>query len=189
MAKRKKAPGRLIGRWKQEALAAHNGASDEELARVINDRAREEGYDYTITPEKVRAKSSPGPQTARQRTARTAPERQFFVDRRLPASTLRRMSEPRASCGGLPSALGVGLFLSGRGSLPRFHTSPARRRGRFRRSRKREGTPHDVGHLAVMRAARISTPGGRGLRRSWPRQTGSSLTPGGETGGIPRIAR
>ena len=57
MAKLKKAPGRLIGRWKQEALAANQGASDEELARVINDRARQEGYDYKITPEKVRARS------------------------------------------------------------------------------------------------------------------------------------
>jgi hypothetical protein len=57
MAKLKKAPGRLIGRWKLEAIAAHNGASDEDLAQVINDRARKEGYDYTITPEKVRARA------------------------------------------------------------------------------------------------------------------------------------
>jgi hypothetical protein len=55
MAKLKKAPGRLIGRWKEEAVAAHPGASDEDLAKLINETAREQGYDYTITPDKVRA--------------------------------------------------------------------------------------------------------------------------------------
>jgi hypothetical protein len=57
MAKLKKAPGRLIGRWKQEAIAANAGASDADLAKIINDMARKQGFDYTITPEKVRAKS------------------------------------------------------------------------------------------------------------------------------------
>jgi hypothetical protein len=57
MAKLKTAPGRLIGRWKQEAIAANAGASDEDLAKIINDMARKQGFDYTITPEKVRAKS------------------------------------------------------------------------------------------------------------------------------------
>jgi hypothetical protein len=57
MAKRKKAPGRIIGRWKAEAIAANRGASDADLARIINETARKQGYDYTITPEKVRAKS------------------------------------------------------------------------------------------------------------------------------------
>jgi hypothetical protein len=52
-----KAPGRIIGRWKQEAIAANAGASDEDLAKIINDMARKQGFDYTITPEKVRAKS------------------------------------------------------------------------------------------------------------------------------------
>jgi hypothetical protein len=54
MAKLKKAPGRLIGRWKQEALAANPGASDEDLAKAINETARKQGYDYTIAPDKVR---------------------------------------------------------------------------------------------------------------------------------------
>lgn len=54
MAKWKKAPGRLIGRWKQEAIAANAGASDQDLANIINDMARKQGYDYTIAPEKVR---------------------------------------------------------------------------------------------------------------------------------------
>jgi hypothetical protein len=57
MAKLKTAPGRLIGRWKQEAIAANAGASDEDLARIINDMARKQGYAYTITPEKVRTKT------------------------------------------------------------------------------------------------------------------------------------
>jgi hypothetical protein len=57
MAKLKKAPGRIIGRWKQEAISANAGASDEDLAKIINDMARKQGFDYTITPEKVRAKS------------------------------------------------------------------------------------------------------------------------------------
>src|SRR5262249_48761686 len=58
MAKLKKAPGRIIGRWKQEAIAANQGASDEDLARIVNDMARKQGYDYTITPEKVRSKKN-----------------------------------------------------------------------------------------------------------------------------------
>src|SRR5689334_22698617 len=57
MAKLKKAPGRIIGRWKAEAIAANRGASDEDLAKIINEMARKQGFDYTISPEKVRAKS------------------------------------------------------------------------------------------------------------------------------------
>ena len=71
MARLKKAPGRLIGRWKEEAIAANAGASDEDLANIINDMARRQGYAYTITPEKVRSskKKSKGRRAAR----RTAP--------------------------------------------------------------------------------------------------------------------
>jgi hypothetical protein len=64
----KKAPGRLIGRWKDEAITANPGASDEDLARIINDMAQKGGYHYTITPEKVRkpgAKPAPAPAPAR----------------------------------------------------------------------------------------------------------------------------
>jgi hypothetical protein len=57
MAKLKKAPGRIIGRWKEEAIDANAGASDEDLAKIINDMARKQGYAYTITPEKVRTKA------------------------------------------------------------------------------------------------------------------------------------
>jgi hypothetical protein len=57
MAKLKKAPGRVIGRWKEEAIAANAGASDEDLAKIINDMAKKQGYAYTITPEKVRTKT------------------------------------------------------------------------------------------------------------------------------------
>jgi hypothetical protein len=58
MAKLKKAPGRVIGRWKDEAIAANPGASDEDLAKIVNDMARKQGYDYTISPEKVRTKKN-----------------------------------------------------------------------------------------------------------------------------------
>jgi hypothetical protein len=57
MAKLKKAPGRVIGRWKEETIAANAGASDEALAKIINDMAKKQGYAYTITPEKVRTKT------------------------------------------------------------------------------------------------------------------------------------
>src|SRR5262249_52675406 len=69
MAKLKKAPGRPIGRWKQEAIAANAGASDQDLAKVINETARKQGFDYTITPEKVRAKTK---KPRRRKTARKA---------------------------------------------------------------------------------------------------------------------
>jgi hypothetical protein len=58
MAKLKKAPGRLIGRWKEEAIAANPGASDEDLANIVNATAKKGGYDYTITPDKVRARKT-----------------------------------------------------------------------------------------------------------------------------------
>jgi hypothetical protein len=70
MAKLKKAPGRVIGRWKAEAIAANRGASDADLAKVINDTARKQGYDYAITPEKVRAKSK---KKRKKRAAQPAP--------------------------------------------------------------------------------------------------------------------
>jgi hypothetical protein len=69
MAKLKKAPGRIIGRWKAEAIAASGGASDEDLAKIINDMARKQGYDYTIKPEKVRAKAK---KPKRRKAARKA---------------------------------------------------------------------------------------------------------------------
>jgi hypothetical protein len=57
MAKPKTPPGRLIGRWKAEAIAANVGASDHDLAKIINETAKKQGYAYTITPEKVRTKT------------------------------------------------------------------------------------------------------------------------------------
>jgi hypothetical protein len=69
MAKLKKAPGRIIGRWKQEAISANAGASDQDLAKIINDTARKQGYDYTITPEKVRSTTT----KPRRRKAATKP--------------------------------------------------------------------------------------------------------------------
>jgi hypothetical protein len=69
MAQLKKAPGRIIGRWKQEAIAANRGASDADLARIINDMAAKQGYAYTITPEKVRTKSK---KKRKKRAARPA---------------------------------------------------------------------------------------------------------------------
>jgi hypothetical protein len=70
MAKLKKAPGRIIGRWKAEAIAAHRGASDADLARIINEMAHKQGYQYTITPEKVRAKTK---KKRKKRAAKPAP--------------------------------------------------------------------------------------------------------------------
>ena len=59
MAKLKKAFGRQISKWKEEAAAANPGASDQDLANIINDMAKKQGFAYTITPEKVRAKAKP----------------------------------------------------------------------------------------------------------------------------------
>jgi hypothetical protein len=66
MAKLKKAFGRQISNWKAEAVAANPGASDQDLANIINDMARKQGFDYTITPEKARPKAKA---PARKRTA------------------------------------------------------------------------------------------------------------------------
>jgi hypothetical protein len=57
MAKLKRAFGRQIARWKADAIAANAGASDEDLARFINEMARSQGFEYTITPDKVRTTS------------------------------------------------------------------------------------------------------------------------------------
>jgi hypothetical protein len=59
MAKLKKAYGRQISKLKAEALAANPGASDQDLANIINDMAKKQGFSYTIGPEKVRAKAKP----------------------------------------------------------------------------------------------------------------------------------
>ena len=59
MAKLKKAFGRQISKLKAEALAANPGASDQDLADAINDLAKKQGFAYTITAEKVRAKAKP----------------------------------------------------------------------------------------------------------------------------------
>jgi hypothetical protein len=40
MARLKKAYGRQISNWKAEALSANPGASDQDLANIINDMAR-----------------------------------------------------------------------------------------------------------------------------------------------------
>jgi hypothetical protein len=87
MAKFQKAPGRLIGRWKAEALAAHRGASDQDLARIINVTARKQGYAYTITPNKVRTKSK---KKRKKRAARPAP---------APAAHPNAAPAPRAPAG------------------------------------------------------------------------------------------
>jgi hypothetical protein len=68
MARLKKAFGRQISNWKAEALAANPGASDQDLANVINDMARKQGFAYTITPDKARAKAKA---PARKRAAGT----------------------------------------------------------------------------------------------------------------------
>jgi hypothetical protein len=81
MAKLKKAPGRIIGRWKQEAIAANAGASDQDLAKIINDMARKQGYDYTITPEKVR-------------TTTKKPRRRKTATKPAPAAAAARDTQP-----------------------------------------------------------------------------------------------
>src|SRR5581483_3140551 len=82
--------GRLIGRWKQEAIAANAGASDEDLARIVSDMARKQGYAYTITPEKVRAKSK---KTRRNKSARRAAA--------APAARSTPAPAPAAAAGGI----------------------------------------------------------------------------------------
>ena len=59
MARLKKAFGRQIAVWKEQAAAANPGASDQDLANIINDMAKKQGFDYKITPDKVRAKGKP----------------------------------------------------------------------------------------------------------------------------------
>jgi hypothetical protein len=57
VAKLKKAFGRQISKLKAEALAANPGASDQDLANAINDLAKKQGFDYKISPDRVRAKA------------------------------------------------------------------------------------------------------------------------------------
>jgi hypothetical protein len=98
MAKLKKAFGRQISKWKEQALAANPGASDQDLANVINDMARKQGFDYTITPEKVWAKAK-------------APARKRGVTRPAAAATAptqangRRAAAPRGTEGQLMADL------------------------------------------------------------------------------------
>src|SRR6516164_7038835 len=59
MAKLKKAFGRQISTWKEQAAAANPGASDQDLANIINDLAKKQGFDYTITADRVRPTAKP----------------------------------------------------------------------------------------------------------------------------------
>ena len=59
MAKLKRAFGRQISMWKEQAAAANPGASDQDLANIINDMARKQGFDYKITPDRVRPTAKP----------------------------------------------------------------------------------------------------------------------------------
>jgi hypothetical protein len=92
MAKLKKAPGRIIGRWKHEAITANPGASNEDLAKVINDMAVKQGYDYKIAPEKVRSK------TKKRRGKRAAPKPAASP---AAAAQATRSPAPRAAAGAL----------------------------------------------------------------------------------------
>lgn len=90
MAKLKKAFGRQISKLKEEALAANPGASDQDLANVINDMAKKQGFDYTITPDRVRAKAkaparkraAAPPKAAAPAPARRKAEGQLMADLR-----------------------------------------------------------------------------------------------------------
>jgi hypothetical protein len=68
MAKMKKAFGRQISSWKEEAVAANPGATDQDLANIINDMAKKQGFNYTITPDKVRGKAKKAPARRRVKT-------------------------------------------------------------------------------------------------------------------------
>jgi hypothetical protein len=70
MPRLKKAFGRQIAKWKQEAITANAGASDDDLAKIINEMAKAQGYKYTITPDKVRAKGKK--KRKKRKHARTA---------------------------------------------------------------------------------------------------------------------
>jgi hypothetical protein len=53
----KKPFGRQIAKWKEAALTANPTASNEDLATIINDMARKQGFNYTIAPDRVRPKA------------------------------------------------------------------------------------------------------------------------------------
>jgi hypothetical protein len=74
----KKPFGRQIAKWKEEAIAAHPTASNDELAVVINDMARKQGFNYNISPDRVRPKAKRrgrrgGRRRAKAAAAATAP--------------------------------------------------------------------------------------------------------------------
>ncbi len=84
MAKLKKAFGRQISKWKAEALAANPGASDQDLANIVNDMAKKQGFAYTITPDKARPKAK-----ARKRAAAPPKAAAPAAARRTPAPAPR----------------------------------------------------------------------------------------------------
>jgi hypothetical protein len=113
MAKLKKAPGRLIGRWKQEAIAANRSASDADLAKIINETARKQGYAYTITPDKVRTKSK---QKRKKQAAKPAP---VVATNATPAPKAGISLEDVRSVKGLVERMGAGKVQELAGMLSR----------------------------------------------------------------------
>src|SRR5262249_47165471 len=125
MAKLKKAPGRVIGRWKEEAIAANAGASDEDLAKIINEMAKKQGYAYTITPEKVRTKTK-------------KPRRRKHARRAAPAAT----SAARTTAAPVPKP-------AARGGISLGHIRAVKRlagRNRGRKLAKLAGMPSQANH-------------------------------------------
>jgi hypothetical protein len=108
MAKLKKAFGRQISNWKAQALAAHPGASDQDLANVINDMAKKQGFAYTISPEKARAKAKA---PARKRRA---PARPTATAAAPPQGNGRRAAAPRGAEGQLTADLRAFVQLVGK---------------------------------------------------------------------------
>jgi hypothetical protein len=112
MAKLKKAFGRQISNWKAQALAANTGASDQDLANIINDMAKRQGFDYTITPDKVRPKAKA---PARKRAA--APKAAAPATSAAPAAARRTpASAPRSAEGRLVADLRSFVQLVGKGA-------------------------------------------------------------------------
>ena len=87
-----RAPGFLIGQWKKEAIAANPAASDENLAKIINETAKKQGYDYTITPEKVRSKTPKNRGCPYGTQGKGAEEARWTVDWKLEATSDSRQS-------------------------------------------------------------------------------------------------
>src|SRR4051812_30399538 len=83
--------GRQIAKLKETARQANPNASPEALAEAVNKLAKDMGFDYTITPEKMGEKAA---KATKKKRGRPVGSRNGAVQPSEPVRTIKRSGDP-----------------------------------------------------------------------------------------------